>query len=189
MSSRLAIALASALQLPRALPRVVPVVALALASGCASTGLSDQVYRGDGFAFRIGQVPSSWQAIRVSDAALAWRDEAAGGTVVVNARCDRDGEDVPLAALTQHLFLKFTDRTIQKEETVPLDGREALHTQITAKLDGVPKAFSVWVVKKDGCVYDLVYIADPGRFEAGVGPFDAFARQLQALPRGEHGAP
>ncbi len=172
MSLRLALALASTLAFP-----------LGAASGCASPGLSAQTYRGDGFAFRIGEVPPSWTPIEVSDAALAWRDEGAGGTVVVNARCDKDGEDVPLSALTQHLFLQFTDREIEKEEVVPLDGREALHTRIKAKLDGVPKSFSVWVLKKDGCVYDLVFLSDPERFAAGSEAFDRFARELRALPR------
>lgn len=151
--------------------------------GCGGEGLRAGVYRGDGYTFRIGDVPPSWEPIEVSDAALAWRDTSAGGTAVVNARCDRDGEDVPLTSLTQHLFLRFTEREVTSEETVPFDGREALHTVLTAKLDGVPKSFSVWVLKKDGCVYDLVYIAEPSRFGPGAEAFDRFARQLRVLPR------
>lgn len=152
-------------------------------AGCGGERLEANVYRGEGFAFRVGGVPAGWERIDVSDAALAWRDRDAAATVLVNGRCDRDGEDVPLTALTQHLFLRFTDREVTTEETVPFDGREALHTVLTAKLDGVPKRFSVWVLKKDGCVYDLVYVADPARFDRGVGAFDAFAREFHALPR------
>ena len=47
---------------------------------------------------------------------------------MVNGRCGKDGEDVPLASLTQHLFLGFTEREIDCEQTVvPFDGREAMH--------------------------------------------------------------
>ena len=50
----------------------------------------------------------------------------------------------------------------------PLDGREALETQMVAKLDGVEKYFHVVVLKKDGCVYDFLQIAgkpqDPEQF-------------------------
>ena len=152
-------------------------------AGCGGGGLQAGTYRGEGYSFRIGEVPPAWTPIEVSDAALAWRDPSAGGTAVVNARCDRDGEDVPLASLTQHLFLRFTDREVTTEETVPFDGREALHTVLTAKLDGVPKSFSVWVLKKDGCVYDLVYIAEPEGFGPGAAAFDRFARGFRALPR------
>lgn len=176
--------------------RMVPALQLATALGCAvllggcgGRALEANVYHGDGFAFRVGDIPADWQPIEVSDAALAFRDEGAGGTIVVNARCDRDGEDVPLASLTQHLFMRFTEREIVKEETVPFDGREALHTIVTAKLDGVPKSFSVWVLKKDGCVYDMIYIADPAGFQAGVAEFDAFAQALRVLPReGDRGS-
>jgi hypothetical protein len=152
--------------------------------GCTGGGAAGpNVVTGEGFAFRHGEIPARWQPIDVSDAALSFRDDDHAGTVVVNARCDRDGEDVPLQSLTQHLFLRFTDRELQVEEVVPFDGREALHTVLTAKLDGVPKSFSVWVMKKDGCVYDLVYIADPRSFTGGAAAFDAFAKEFHALPR------
>ena len=68
----------------------------------------------------------------------------------------------------------FTDRQEATSEVVPLDGREALHTILMAKLDGVPKKFDVWVLKKDGCVYDLYLIAPPDRFDASVGEFRRF---------------
>jgi len=81
---------------------------------------------------------------------------------VLNGRCGKDGDDVPLAALTHHLFLAFTDRKIEREDKLSLDGREALHTELTAKLDGVEKHFIVFVLKKNGCVYDFVHVAPPG---------------------------
>ncbi len=155
----------------------------AATAGCATTGLEAGVYRGDGFAVRVPPRPNGWELIDVNDVALAFRDAPSAGTILLNGRCDKDGDDVPLASLTQHLFMRFTEREVTREETVPFDGREALHTVMTAKLDGVPRSFSVWVVKKDGCVFDLVYFADPDRFASGGARFDAFATQLRVLPR------
>jgi len=152
-------------------------------SACAKAGLVGGVYQGDGFSFRVPNEPNGWELIEVSDAAMAFRDEASAATILVNGRCDKDGDDVPLSSLTQHLFMRFTEREVTREEVVPLDGREALHTVVTAKLDGVPKSFSAWVLKKDGCVFDLVYVADPERFAAGVARFDAYATQLRVMPR------
>lgn len=182
----------SASRSPRRASATAPRIAAALvalavvagaSSGCATFGLDGNTYHGDGFSFRLPAAPSGWEPIDVSDAALAYRDEESAGTILVNGRCDKDGDDVPLSSLTQHLFMRFTEREVAREETVPFDGREALHTVITAKLDGVPKSFSAWVLKKDGCVFDLVYVADPGRFSAGAARFDAYATQLQVLPR------
>ena len=84
---------------------------------------------------------------------------------------------MPLKSLTQHLFLQFTDRQQEEQQLIPLDGREALETQMVAKLDGVEKHFHVVVLKKDGCVYDFLQIAnaqqDPEQFRSFVNGFSS----------------
>jgi hypothetical protein len=131
-----------------------------LGLGCASNAYDGRVYRSDELAFRIGPVPESWRPIEASDALLAFRDDAGRATIAVNARCGLDGDDVPLEALTKHLFLQFTERRVEDQDLVRMDGREALRTQIVAALDGVSKRYTVYVLKKDGCVYDFLHIAD-----------------------------
>jgi hypothetical protein len=133
------------------------LVALMLAS-CASSGFDGRVYRDDDVRFRVGPVPSTWRRLDVEDSRLAFRDDSANATVAVNGRCGLDGDDVPLASLTQHLFLQFTERTPISQAKVSLDGREALRTEISAALDGVNKHYLVYVLKKNGCVYDFMYI-------------------------------
>lgn len=140
------------------------VVMLASVLGCASSTFSGSVYRGEGFAFRVPPPPASWKRIDVDGKALSFVDEDTGALVAASGRCKVDGEDVPLKSLMQHLFLQFTDREVVTEEVVPFDGREAIHAVVIAKLDGVPKQFDVWVMKKDGCVYDLYCIAEPSQF-------------------------
>lgn len=164
---------------PRRGLRCGAVVALLL-TGCAGA-FDGTVYRGEGFAFRVAPPPATWQRIEISHAALAFRDEG-GGTIAVDTRCRKDGGDVPLASLTQHLFLGFTDREILTQTVVPFDGREAMHTRIEAKLDGVPKKFSVWVMKKDDCVHDLYYLADPAHFERGQAAFERFVQGFATVP-------
>jgi len=127
--------------------------------GCASTGFDGRVYKDDEVHFRVGPVPNSWRRLEVDDTRLAFRDDAANATVAVNGRCGLDGDDVPLASLNQHLFLQFTDRTLLSQTTLSLDGREALRSELSAALDGVKKRYLVYVLKKDSCVYDFMYIA------------------------------
>jgi hypothetical protein len=162
---------------------IAPAIAASLgAPGCAASGLQGDVFQGQGFAFRIAPPPQGWERVDVSHASLAYRDVADGGTVVINGRCGVDGEDVPLPALTQHLFMRFTDREILEQQTFAFDRREALRTVLSAKLDGVPMKFDVWVLKKDGCVYDLGYMAAPQRFERGAAEFERFARGFSTVP-------
>jgi hypothetical protein len=159
------------------------VFAFALAlSGCTAASFNGSVYRGPGYAFRVPQPPASWKRIDVDGKALSFVDEANGTLIAASGRCKVDGEDVPLRSLVQHLFLQFTERDVVSEEVVPFDGREAMHTVIIAKLDGVPKQFDVWVLKKDGCVYDLYAIADPADFNDAVGPFREFVQGFATVP-------
>jgi hypothetical protein len=131
--------------------------ALVLA-GCASSGFDGHVYHDDDVRFRVGPVPSAWRKLDVEDSRLAFRDDSANATVAVNGRCGLDGDDVPLTSLTQHLFLQFTEREQISQTKVSLDGREALRTELSAALDGVKKNYLVYVLKKNGCVYDFMYI-------------------------------
>jgi hypothetical protein len=165
-------------------PVLLAAAVLASAAGC-SAGLQGDVYRGRGYAFRISPLPEGWRKIDVSHAALAFRDEADRATIAVNGRCGVDGEDVPLEALTQHLFIRFTERQIVEQKIVPFDGREAMRTVIVAKLDGVPMQFDVWVMKKDGCIFDLAYMAPPARFAPGAAEFERFVRGFATVPNAQ----
>lgn len=158
------------------------LLAALLASACAGPRYEGGVYRDRAMAFRLGETPSSWARIDVSDAKLAFRDDAAQTTTLVNGRCGQDAEDAPLEALRAHLFLLFTEREILEEERLPLDGREALRTVLSAKLDGVPKAFSVYVLKKDGCVYDFVQISPPEGLPSARPAFERFVAGFRTLP-------
>jgi hypothetical protein len=89
-----------------------------------------------------------------------------------------DGDDVPLEALTHHLFLHFTQRSLVKQERVELDGRAALRTELNAELDGVALRYLVYVIKKDGCVYDFIHVSPNGR---GRAEFERFVQGFGTL--------
>lgn len=127
-------------------------------TACGGPTFDGRVYRGDDIAFRVGPLPKRWRTIEVDGALLAFRDDDAGATVAVNGRCGLDGDDVPLRSLTHHLFLHFTRREVIDQRPLALDGREGLRTELVADLDGVPRRFIVYVLKKDNCVYDFVWI-------------------------------
>ena len=74
----------------------------------------------------------------------------------------------------------FTERQELSQQLVPLDGREALRSRHTAKLDGVPVELELVVLKKDGCVFDFTYVAPPGQAEARMPDFDALLAGFHA---------
>lgn len=159
------------------LSAVAPLALVALVAlvGCGGKERFDgQVYHAERGGFQLGPIPSSWERLRLDGPLLAFADHATGGAVEINAQCGKDADDVPLSALTKHLLIGYTERNFREEKLLPLDGREALHTVVDAKLDGVQVTLDAYVMKKDGCVYDLVYVAKPSTYEAAAAGFAAF---------------
>ena len=150
-------------------------LAIALwAVACGGPHFNGTSYDDGSLRFRTGPVPAAWRAIEADGTLLAFRDDQASATIAVNGRCGVDGDDVPLTSLTQHLFLEFTDREQKSQQELPLDGRAALRTELVGKLDGVPKHFLVYVLKKDNCVYDFWRISDVGSGDATA--FESFVK-------------
>jgi hypothetical protein len=158
-------------------------IAATLSGACASSAFSNGVFRRGDVAFAVGPVPEHWRLLDETTAdadlaAFAFRDDLARVTIGAAGRCGRDGDDVPLRSLTQHLTIGFTDRVLESEAPLMLDGRAALRTEMTAKLDGVAKFLAFVVVKKDTCVYDFWRIADA---QTDTSDFDRFVGGFRAL--------
>lgn len=154
-----------------------------LLSACAAPTLQNGVFRSEHTAFRVGPIPDHWEPLpKVADdpelASVAFRNPSNKSTIGVAARCYRDGDDVPLRALTQHLYIGFTDRQTMTEREFILDGRAALRTEMVASLDGVPQHLVFVVLKKDGCVYDFWRVAS---YDAPDLDFDAFVSGFRVL--------
>ena len=157
-----------------------PIVLLVLETGCAHSTLpTDGTFQKGGLSVQVGPVPVAWTPIQLSGADIAYRDEPAAGTAMLGVHCGRN-LDAPLTILTEHLIMGTTDRDFVAQDVVPFDDREALHTVLRAKLDGVLMEYDLYVTKKDGCVTDLVYVAPPQGFAAGAPDFERFATGLRA---------
>lgn len=165
---------------------VLVACACAVHAGCGASGAEaakgETVYRDGPVAFKLPQAPATWKQIKVSHAALSYRDDVHDASILVNGRCTALDGDTPLLALTNHLVMGTTERSVESQTVEPFDGREALHTRLTAKLDGVPFGFDIFVLKKDGCVYDFVYVASRDVIDGGAPAFDAFVRGFHTMP-------
>ncbi|HLK39844.1 MAG TPA: hypothetical protein VKU41_23975 [Polyangiaceae bacterium] len=157
------------------------VALLPFALACAHGESFDEgVFRKGDVRVEIGPVPADWRRVAVDGADLAFRDDAHDGSALFDVRCNVRDDDAPLSVLTDHLIMGTTEREVESQDVLPFDRREALHTRMHAKLDGVPMQYDIYVMKKDGCVYDLVYVADPSRFADGAARFERFALGLRA---------
>jgi hypothetical protein len=150
-----------------------------LLAGCASASFANGIYDDGTVRYRIGELKGAWRRLDVDDNDLAFYDTRLG-TISVNSMCS-GYEDVPEQALLNQLLFGTRDRKYRLEETVTLDGRGALHDVIDLTLDGVPVTLEVYVVKKDGCVYDFSRVSSRPAFEQGRPAFAALVQGFKVL--------
>lgn len=143
----------------------LPIISLVLVgTACASSGsFRNGVFEREGVVYRV-EAPQGWELLSFAGNDLAWGGPR-GEVIAVNAECEGHG-DPSLAVLTNHLLIGFENRRVIEREPFELSGRGALRSRVQAELDGVPVELEFVVLKKDGCVYDLSYLAHPSRFEA-----------------------
>ena len=159
--------------------RVLAIAGLMAAAACGGAHYDGQQFVGENVRFRLREPSSPWERAHVSDEAdLAWVD----GDRVLHASGSCDPRlDIPLQALTNHLLIGFTERDIESETLREFNGREALVTRVSAKLDGVPREMELVVLKKNECVYDFSLVAPPGsRFDSALPAFEAMLQSFEA---------
>lgn len=163
-------------------PLALSLVAIAFIGCIRSKGvLRNNLFQSRETRYHIGEAPEHWKRVSLSGADIAYLHEHDGATLLVNSEC-RKAEDAPLVALTFHLLIGMTEQNIIDQKTLQLADREALETTVEAKIDGVKRKLQILVLKKDGCVYDIVLSAPPEKFEEDVLAYQALVSGFD-IPR------
>jgi hypothetical protein len=149
----------------RSMRRSGPLLVLALAGACAAPRLE------------VPAPTGGWKAAPAREGGVAYHHAKAGGTIAANRTCE-DVEDVPLDVLTNHLLIGVEERKEASRRPLTVAGRGALRTRLDGKIDGVPVGLDLVVLKKDGCVYDLMLVGSPQRVEALAPEFERFVARF-----------
>jgi hypothetical protein len=154
-------------------------VLLLVAGACGGGGrYNGGVYDDGTVRYRVA-APLGWERVAVGDNDLSFH-HADLGTISINSTC-RGYEDLPAQALMNELLFGTRERFYRTEDVVTVDGRGALHNVIDLELDGVPLTLEVYLVTKDGCVYDITRVSSREGFEPGRAALTAFVRSFQVL--------
>jgi hypothetical protein len=166
---------------------LVVAVAVAAVGGCAHAPKGHIEARADGgdrvcagdVCYRVGALGGAWRLVHQDGASVGFFSDDVGGVIEANATCRDDADAAPLPSLTRQLLIGYTERTVESQTTVPLDRREALRTRVAVKLDGVPMTLDLYVMKRNGCIFDLSYAAPPQKFARGADDFRRFVDGFQ----------
>ena len=122
--------------------------------------------------YDLGDPGAGWVTVQPGGADRAWRNEALAATLYADSSCGERFDDAALPRLHASLTAGVAGAVV-REEPRTVDGREALLRIQDGRLDGVDVRVGVLVLKKDACLYDLVYIAPPSSFDKGLPAFEA----------------
>jgi hypothetical protein len=161
--------------------RVLAIAALAFAA-CTTPSVSDGKFTDSHVEYALGQPGQGWDSIHLETANGAWHNDSLNASLLVNSHCSGVA-DSPLEGLTSDLMMGMTERNIESQKVIPWSKREAMETVATAKLDGVVRKLAMFVMKKDGCVYDIVLDADPAHFEAAQAAYAKVRDGFDVAPR------
>jgi len=153
--------------------------------GCAGWrdfGDTYYAHRGpDEPTYSFGAPGGDWRPVRdLDDIQVAWVNTSLEGVGIIEvyAQCNDHG-DSSLEQYTDHLRIDWDGWTVLEQSKTELIGRAALRTVVDASLDGIPRRNELWVVKKDGCLFDLRFSAGAGDFASGQSAFSTVVQGLR----------
>ena len=151
--------------------------------GCRSHGyLRGNVFENSRVRLEIEPPGNDWDLVPMRGVDIAFIYPQDESTLLINSQCN-EVQDVPLRALLGHLLIGFTEQKIVDEKLISFSEREALIQTIEAKLDGVSRKFKILVLKKDGCVFDIVLATTPMSFGGHEQVFDSLMQHFDAKVR------
>lgn len=111
---------------------------------------------------------------------VAYQSLRTSGIISLNSSC-RNGRDVvkDLSPYLRELLLGMTDVVERTESRRKVADTEALETIVAGKMAGERTKIQALVLAKDGCIYDLMYIARPERFPTHAADFNRFVSSLR----------
>jgi hypothetical protein len=118
----------------------------------------------------------------VSD--VAYQSQSTASIISLDSACREINTAKPyperdLKTLTDLLLLGITDVTYRAERGLEVQNTPGLETTIVGKLNNEPMELRTVVLKRQNCVYDLVYMARPRYFEKQLPDFSHFVASLR----------
>jgi len=121
--------------------------------------------------YSFGMPGDGWQPLKQKDTQVVWFNTDLDAVILLDSQCESHG-DSDLMQFTDHLRIDFRQWDVKSQEVVKMNSRDALNTVVVASIDGGPqKQLELYVTKKNGCLFDLEYVAPPASFERGRAAF------------------
>lgn len=118
-----------------------------------------------GGKFKIGPLPSPWKKEKIEFRALYFINEIDSSSITVSSWCKGAFDDGRLKDLSRRMTRGITEIEIIEHKTTQIDLRDAMQQSLFGKMDGVPIYMKTYVMKKNECVFDFIYVTIPNKRE------------------------
>ena len=112
---------------------------------------------------------------------ISYQSHRTASSVTLNSACRESlkARSQPLNNYTKSLLLGITDIDQKEEQEITVNGVPALQTTVQGKMNNEPIKLRAVVIKKDDCLFDLIYVARPQHFPEQENDFTRFVQSLR----------
>lgn len=129
-------------------------------------------------SYGVEPLPQGWQKKHIKNAELLYAHENSDAVIYLSSNCE-NVSDSPLEALTAQLLSGMGQYELISQNSLKVDDREALISEVEVKLDGVKHYNKIMVFRKNRCVFDAVFTASDASKHL-VKDFDAMIKTFWA---------
>src|SRR5574337_960419 len=126
------------------------VLVLFMLTACASRHIVDGFLVDEAKGFRIPMLRDGWRQLKVEGTELAFQAEPGGQVVALFVSCEEE-QSMALRILARRLFFGISPKQIVAQNTITLNGTEAIHTLLAGRLKETDVMVSSYVTKDDAC--------------------------------------
>lgn len=141
-------------------------------TSCVSVKLGEDFQPNTKKNITFAEPTTPFTKIDLPQADQAWQSSVTGNSISYFADCKQNASN--LKSLRTSIFGGIEDLKISEEHFSTYNGREALHSIVTGKMEGVPVKINFLIFKKNACAYSVSYISVQDKYEKEVSYFKKF---------------
>lgn len=121
--------------------------------------------------------PAPFKASSAANSDAMWVSSKTASTITYFTSCSPS--EPALKTIRSTAFSSLEGVDVSKEESIQINEREGLKSNIEGSLEGVPVKVQFVVFKKNSCSYHLSYVALKENFEKELDVFTNFVRNFK----------
>lgn len=122
--------------------------------------------------------PTTWTSVDAEGESDEAYRLSSGAIATVTSSCGRNSKHTP-EVLTKQLLIGARHVRVTKREKLVVAGKSALHSTVTAKLEGVPFHLELIVVSSTPCAFDFSLVSPKEISEAERTQFVEYTKSLK----------